>query len=97
MSIPNIVLVKMCGGHCSGNKHCSPTKKENKSITVKYPLGKCFKSFTVTVEEHKECLCMCKKKMNCMDGKFNEKTCSCKCNKVIIKSLRFFCFKKGIF
>jgi len=104
--IPDVAMVKRCGGNCHRPSHrCVPKKKEIKSIPVMAILqhfshGNMIHDQTcghVQVEEHLECHCNCPMtaeecEVN-VEKRFDETTCRCLCTDSAARSQ---CIRRGM-
>ncbi|XP_063920533.1 balbiani ring protein 3-like [Zophobas morio] len=80
--IPNTVVVKRCGGMCSGSKKCLPKKRTNVDFYVRTTDQKSGMVFCsrISVPEDTECQCDCPEKKRCsVDQKFDPTLCKCVC------------------
>ncbi|CAH1371271.1 unnamed protein product [Tenebrio molitor] len=80
--VPNTVVVKRCGGMCSGNKKCLPSQRANVDFYVRTTNSKSAMVFCnrISVPEDVACHCACPEKKRCsIDQKFDPTMCKCVC------------------
>ncbi|RZC32789.1 uncharacterized protein BDFB_003999, partial [Asbolus verrucosus] len=79
---PSTVVVKRCGGMCSGGKKCISSKKTNVEFYVRTTHQKSTMVFCsrISVPEDTECQCGCEVKKSCsINQKFDTTLCKCIC------------------
>lgn len=78
--IPNTVVVKRCGGACSGRYRCIATETRNTTFYVKTKMGSSISCSSIMVLEDVYCKCGCEKKRDCPGEQYyDEDLCKCMC------------------
>ncbi|KAF2905117.1 hypothetical protein ILUMI_01054 [Ignelater luminosus] len=78
---PNAVVVKRCGGMCTGTKRCLPSQKKDVKFYVRTIRDNQMYCSSIIVSEDTKCKCGCQQKpSDCTENQvYNRERCACIC------------------